>query len=173
MARQSIVRQLDDSSCAVLTAYQSRFAVVTQSRRPLLGVYPESAGVMKVDVVVSDNGKSVVSTLPRGARVGPFDARVWRDYVLVLFGGRTALAGRTIDVFTRADLRYRGSLVLPQKAKRMAVRGDSLIVIGERDDYPTLSLLILRNATIATSWSAAAQAVRSDRVDSVWSMPDP
>lgn len=144
MARQAIVRQLDDSSCAVLTAYQSSFAVVTLSRGTLLGVYPESAAVMKVNVVVSDTGKSVVSTLPRGTRVGPFDARVWREYVLVLFGGRTALAGRTIDVFTRDDLKYRGSLVLPQKAKRMAVRGDSLIVIGERDYYPTLSLLMLR-----------------------------
>jgi len=145
MGRQAIVRQLDDSSCAVLTAYQSRFAVITRSRGPLLGVYPESAAVMKVDVVTSDNGKSIVSTLPRGARVGPLDARMWRDYVLVLFGGHSALAERTIDVFSRADLKYRGSLVLPSKAKRMAVRGDSLIVIGERDDYPTLALFMLRS----------------------------
>ena len=57
---------------------------------------------------------------------------------------RTALAGRTIDVFSREELTYRGSLVLPTQSKRIAVRGDSLIVIGERDDYPALSLLIFQ-----------------------------
>lgn len=146
MARQVIVRQLDDSSCAVLTAYQRQFAVIERNRTVRLGVYPESSTVMRVDVVISDNGKSVVSSLPRGARVGPADARAWREYLLVLFRGRTTLAERTIDVFAREDLTYQGSLVLPTKAKRMTVRGDSLIVIGERNDYPTLALLILRPA---------------------------
>lgn len=144
MARQAILRQLDDSSCAVLTAYQRRFAVISRDRTVRLGVYPESSAVMQVNVVTADDGKSILSSLPRGARVGPADARAWREYVLVLFAGRTTLAGRTIDVFAREDLTYQGSLVLPSKARRMSVHGDSLVVIGERNDYPTVSLFILR-----------------------------
>lgn len=144
MARQAIVRQLDDSSCAILTAYQSRFATIGGAFQTRLGVYAESAGPLRVNVVSSNDGKSIVSTLPRGARVGPSDARGWREYVLVLFDGRTRLAGRLLDVYSRGSLTYVGSLVLPTKARRFAVFGDSLAVLGERDYYPSMTLLLLR-----------------------------
>lgn len=143
LARQAIVRQLDDSTCAILIAYQSHFATLGSRDSLRRGTFVESSGIVNaVEEVLDANGSTRIS-LPRGARIGPRDARGWRASVLVLFSGRTPLARRLLDVYRASDLAYQGSIVLPARATGIAVSGDTLAVIAERDDYPQLSVFIL------------------------------
>lgn len=143
LTRQSIVRQLDDSSCAILVAYQSRFAVLTAGGLLTTGSFAESSAVVVPDTVVHAVGKSWTVRLPKGTRRGPSDARAWRGQVVVLFGGRTRDADRVLDVHRRSDLTYVGSIRLPHLASRIAISGDTLAVLGESEDYPLLAVYLI------------------------------
>lgn len=143
LVRQSFVRQLDDTSCVMLAAYQRRFATYDGRSGFLSGTFIESADVVRAVVQQHAEGGGGTTSLPPGTRRGPLDARGWRDAVLVLFGGRSVLAHRLLDVYRRSDLAYEGSVVLPFRADRIAVHGDTIAVIGERDDYPVLAVFVL------------------------------
>lgn len=52
LTRQSIVRQVDDSSCAILMAFQSRFAIVTAGNAMTLGSFAETSAVVVPDTIM-------------------------------------------------------------------------------------------------------------------------
>lgn len=143
LTRQSIVRQVDDSSCAILVAFQSHFAVVTAGGTLTKGTFAESSAVIVPDTIIHEAGKSWTVRFPKGTRRGPSDARAWRGQVVILFGGRTRDANRVLDVHRRSDLGYVGSIRLPHLASRIAISGDTLAVLGERDDYPLLAVYLI------------------------------
>jgi hypothetical protein len=138
------VRQADDTSCAVLPVYQSVFAIYTSQSGFLAGQFVEGGPPVSASISSSDGGTSGSITLPKGTMPGPMDARVWRDHLAVLFEGRSRHRRRVLDLYRRDDLSYVGSLVLPMRAARIAVSGDTLAVLGERDDYPVVAVLLLR-----------------------------
>jgi hypothetical protein len=104
VVRQSFIRQLDDTSCVMLAAYQSRFATYDPRSGFLSGTFIEAADVVRAVVRRNAEGGGRTTSLPRGTRRGPLDARAWRDAVLVLFAGRTGFAHRMLDVYRRSDL---------------------------------------------------------------------
>lgn len=79
-----------------------------------------------------------------GATMGPVDAARWRDYLLVLFEGKTAQRRRIVDMYRIDDLGYAGSFLLPSRSLRIGAHHDSLVVIGEENEFPTLSLFEIK-----------------------------
>jgi hypothetical protein len=144
LATQARVRQADDTSCAVLPVYQSVFAIYTGQAGFLTGQFVERGPPVRAITSSRDGGRSGAITLPKGTTAGPMDARVWRDHLAVLFEGRSRHRRRVLDLYRREDLSYAGTLVLPIRAARIAISGDTLAVLGERDDYPLVVVLLLR-----------------------------
>lgn len=143
IVRQTVVRQLDDSTCVLLPPYQGVLATVDARSRFVAARTIESTRIVEPEVSRAEDGRITRISLPRTARLGSLDARGWRDRVLVLHNGRDALAGRLLDVYRRADLAYEGTLVLPDRASRIAIAGDTLAVLAEREDLPLLQLFRL------------------------------
>ena len=83
------------------------------------------------------------SGIGQGARSGAIDARTWRDYLLVLFEGTAINRLRTIDIYDRRTLMYRGSALLPFEASRLAVHGDTMVVIAEVEDEPVVAAFLI------------------------------
>ncbi|MDP1859615.1 MAG: hypothetical protein Q8K82_13150, partial [Gemmatimonadaceae bacterium] len=50
---------------------------------------------------------------------------------------------RTIDVYDRRTLMYRGSTLLPFEASRLAVHGDTMVVIAEVEDEPVVAAFLI------------------------------
>jgi hypothetical protein len=145
-ARQTRVTQLDDETCALLPSFHQEFAVVGTDGRTTVAFAVES--LPPAEMHVSGNGgPGTRYSMKRGAARGASDAHAWRGFIVLLFQGRSPLRGRLLDIYSRADLSYRGSLVLPFRAERFAVRGDSLAVIGERDGIPVVAGFIISSNT--------------------------
>lgn len=140
--RQAGLRQLDDSTCALLPLYQEEFAILPASGQPRLGLNVESVPPATAKIESSDKRRS--ASLTRGAKPGAVDARGWRDAVIVLFRGTTRLRGRILDVYSRSDLTYRGSAALPFEALRIAIRGDTLVAVGEDDADPVVAAFLIQ-----------------------------
>ncbi len=143
IGRQAVTQQLDDSTCVLIAYYQSQFAVTGAIRAWRTAAYVEAVPPVDPQPVVQDEGRSARIGMPRGAKISAIDARAWRDMILVLYEGSTRQAGKLLDVYRRSDLTYRGSFVLPDKADRIAVSGDTLAVIAERGDTPIIQLFRL------------------------------
>lgn len=145
IARQAGLRQLDDTTCAVLPLYHQEFGVLTTSGVATLGMHIEELppAVGKVEA----SGNSRISSIARGAKRGGIDARAWRDAIVVLFVGVTPLRGRILDVFSRANLRYRGSIELPFEASRIAIKATPLSQWGR---------MTQTRSSRHSSWSACA-----------------
>lgn len=62
---------------------------------------------------------------------------------MILFRGQTEFKSRILDAFERSTLSYRGSVLLPFEAMRMATRGDTLAVVGESDLEPVVAVFLL------------------------------
>lgn len=140
MERQASLRQLDDSTCAMLPLYQREFAIISPSKAAVLGVSPELLPPARLRVERSAKVRMESLT---GARPGALDAKAWRQLVLVLFGGTTRYKFRILDAFDRQTLQYQGSVRLPLEATRIAIRGDTLVALADRDGEPVLSVLRL------------------------------
>ncbi len=143
IGRQAVTQQLDDSTCVLIAYYQSQFAVTGAIRAWRTAAYVEAVPPVDPQPVVQDEGRSARIGMPRGAKISAIDARAWRDMILVLYEGSTRQAGKLLDVYSRSDLTYRGSFVLPDKADRIAVSGDTLAVIAVRGDTPIIQLFRL------------------------------
>ncbi|MDP1861717.1 MAG: hypothetical protein Q8K82_23830 [Gemmatimonadaceae bacterium] len=68
----------------------------------------------------------------------------------MLFEGTAINRLRTIDVYDRRTLMYRGSTLLPFEASRLAVRGDTMVVIGEVEDEPVVAAFLLASTDAGT-----------------------
>lgn len=143
MLRQSVVRQVSADECAIMLSFGGRFVLRARDGSMKFGVAPESAEVVQLDIKVASDGRSGSISMPRTARSGPADARRWRDYIVILYGGKTALAERLLDFHRASDLSYAGSLVLPERLTQIAIHGDTLSGVGNRDDYPVLTTFVL------------------------------
>lgn len=144
IVRQAQLRQLDDSTCAYLPTYQQEFAILSPFREPRLGTQIEA--LPEARSVETRTSRMRRSTLAKGARAGAMDARRWRNFVLVLFAGSSPQRRRIIDVYDWITLRYRGSVLLPTSATRIAVHGDTLVTLGEYEDVPRLMAFLIRAA---------------------------
>lgn len=144
IVRQSIIRQIDAGTCAIVTLYQPFFATYSQLTGFTAGRFVESAEPIAALIESLDGGKGRKVSLPNGTVAGANGVGMWRDHVIILYNGRTALRRRLLDLYRRDDLSYAGSIVLPFESTRLAVRGDTLAVIGEVDDYPVLAVFVLR-----------------------------
>jgi hypothetical protein len=141
--RQSTLRQVSADECAIMLSYGGRFALRASDGRMKFGTVAESIQTVQPDIKVAPDGRSGSISLPRTARVGPMDARRWRDFVVILYSGKTALADRILDFHRASDLSYAGSLVLPERLTQIAIHGDTLSGVGNRDDYPVLTTFVL------------------------------
>jgi hypothetical protein len=142
LVRQAQLRQLDDSTCAHLPVYQREFALLSANAQPRLGRHVEALPPARS--IESATSKMRRSTIAKGARGGALDARRWRHALLVLFEGATPQRRRILDVYDWDSLEYRGSLLLPLEASRIAVHGDTLVALGEFEDAPQLRAFHLR-----------------------------
>lgn len=140
LERQASARQVDDSTCAILPLYQREFAIMSPSKPMGLGTSPEILPPARLRVERS--AKVRIESLT-GARPGALDAKAWRHRILVLFGGSTRSKFRILDAFDRQTLRYQGSVRLPLEATRIAISGDTLVALAERDGEPVISVLRL------------------------------
>lgn len=141
IARQARLRQVDDSTCAILPAYYPEFALLSPSRPIVTGRHIEELpAAVGVDTKV---GNATEHTVARGAKHGHRDARAWRDAVIILFEGTSEHKGRVLDVFSRKDLLYRGSMLLPFEGGKIAISGDTLAVVGEENFYPVVAAFLL------------------------------
>jgi hypothetical protein len=118
------------------------FAILRGSGKPTLGVNAEDLPVDTEEV--ESAGKTRVVSVSTGATARAVDARARRDAVMVLLRGTTPLKGRILGAYSRTDLRYRGSLALPCEALHMAMRRDTLVVVGEDDEDPVVAALIIQ-----------------------------
>jgi hypothetical protein len=139
LARQAILDQLDDTSCVALTLYGSDFAVVSSEGAVRVGTYVEPLGPPQVVRRVHADGRGFTEEFASGTVSGPWGAAGWREFVVVLFGGRGDAKRRTLDFYRLSDLGYAGSLRLPFVARGFAIRADTLAIYGERDDYPAVA----------------------------------
>ncbi|MDP1861466.1 MAG: hypothetical protein Q8K82_22555, partial [Gemmatimonadaceae bacterium] len=119
IVRQAQLRQIDDSTCALLPLYHREFAIISPTAEPKVGLHIEELPEAKAEE--SRTATTGSSGIGKGARSGAVDARTWRDYLLVLFEGTAINRLRTIDVYDRRTLMYRGSTLLPFEASRLAV----------------------------------------------------
>lgn len=141
IARQARLRQVDDSTCAMLPAYYPEFAILSPSRPIVTGRHMEELPpAIGVDTKV---GNATEHTVARGAKHGHRDARAWGDAIIVLFEGASEHKRRVLDVFSRKDLSYRGSISLPFEAGQIAISGDTLAVVGEEDFYPVVAAFLI------------------------------
>jgi hypothetical protein len=141
-ARQTSLRQAGDGTCALLPIYQPEFAVMRADRSSSIGRHIESLPIQNGLTEPTERG-AIYSMAP-GATMGPVDAARWRDYLLVLFEGKTKHRRRIVDMYRIDDLEYAGSFLLPSRSLRIDAHQDSLIVIGEEDEFPTLSLFVIK-----------------------------
>lgn len=142
MARQAPLRQLDDSTCAMMPLYNREFGLFSRGEEPRLGTHVEELPPARSREASS--GKMRVESVAPGAKPGGVDVRAWRDAILVLFAGQGRQRFRTLDIYSRNDLSYRGSVALPFEGTRIAVRGDTLAIVGEDDFSPVVAVFLLR-----------------------------
>jgi len=140
-ARQTALHQADDTTCVVAPNFHRDFATISRFGSVTVGTSIEELPL--ADMETERNGKSIVYSMTRTARAGHRSAAIWRNQVLILTEGTSALKRRLVDVYAREDLSYRGTILLPFLADRIATRGDTLAVIGEQDDALFLALLLL------------------------------
>jgi hypothetical protein len=144
IVRQAGLHQVDDSTCAMLPTFHREFALLSPTRHPLLGLHFEQLPPASADEAKTDAG--TIHTIARGAKSGFQDAATWKDAILVSFGGTSRHRRRLLDVFRRTDLSYRGSILLPFEVRRLAIRGDTLAVVGEDDDYPIVAAFLIHSS---------------------------
>jgi hypothetical protein len=121
--------------------YSDDIALVRPGRVPVVGRQVELLPEAIPDV--QESGKSRRVGLAPGSKAGGATAAVWRDWILVLFRGRTANHHRIVDLYRSADLTYDGSILLPILASDITASGDTLAVLGEVDDEPVLNVYLL------------------------------
>lgn len=145
IVRQGPLRQADDSTCALLPLYEQEFALIAPNREARLGMHIEPLPEAKE--LLESNGRMRSSSLAKGARKGALDARAWRGFLIVLFQGTSNYRRRILDLYDRHTLSYQGSTLLPFEASRFAIRGDTLVMIGDDDDEPLLAAYLLSTTT--------------------------
>ena len=141
IVQQTGLHQVDDSTCAMLPTFHAEFALLSPTRRPVLGLHFEKLPAASAVETKSDAG--TVHTIAPGAKSGFGDAAAWSDAIVVSFGGTSRHRGRLLDVFSRTDLSYRGSLLVPFEVRSLAISGDTLAVVGEDDDYPVVAAFLI------------------------------
>ena len=141
IGRQAPIHQVDDSTCAILPTHAREFALY-RGGRVILGKGVEDAPIPRVEGTGQAFGAS--RRVARGTRHTSQSAASWRGRVLLLHVGSTPLRRRLVDFYGR-DLRYEMSVVLPFDANLIAATGDTLIVLGEREDEPMLAAYLLRH----------------------------
>lgn len=144
LIRQATVQQLTDSTCIMTTVYRAAFATFQQGRTTIRGNYVEALPRTSATVTRDTAAKATWHTVPRGSVPGPTHAAMRRDFVVLAFHGRSTQRDRVLDLYRASDLSYHGSIVFPFIARRIAVSGDTLAIIGEQDDLPFLAAYILR-----------------------------
>lgn len=140
LGRQAPLNQVDDSTCAILPAYGRQFAVYRRGRIQV-GVGVEEAPIPQV--VDPGRGVGNIQRLADEVRSTHLKIGGWRGRLMVLYWGTSVHRGRLLDLYD-ANLKYESSVVLPFKAEDIAVSGDTLFVLGERDDEPILAAYLLR-----------------------------
>ena len=140
LGRQAPLRQIDDSTCAILPAYGRQFAVYRRGRI-LIGVGVEEAPIPQV--VDPGRGVGNIRRLADEVRSTHLQPGGWRGRLMVLYWGTSAHRGRLIDLYD-ANLKYESSVVLPFRAEDIAASGDTLFVLGELADEPILAAYLLR-----------------------------
>ena len=140
-AQQTALYQADDTTCVIAPVFHREFALVDRLDRisPASGVEELPPAEMETE----RNGKSITYSMTRGARGAHRGAATWRNQLLVLAEGTTSLKDRLLDIYSRDDLSYRGTIVLPFRSHRIATRGDTLAVIAEDEDVLFLALYLL------------------------------
>ncbi|MCC6319669.1 MAG: hypothetical protein IT361_18510 [Gemmatimonadaceae bacterium] len=141
MERQAQLRQVDDSTCAIVPLYQPEFALLSPGRPTRSGSSVEVLPEARLQVIKTEGGR--IERLQSGARAGAIDVRGWRDLVLVLFSGTTHHKRRVIDAYSRSNLGYVGSILLPLESTRMAISGDTLAVVGDDQGVPAVAAFLL------------------------------
>ena len=95
----------------------------------------DSAGLLQVEALPHDAAESALSIA------------TFADTLYVLFGGRSADAGRIVDRYDLRQSRYIGSLRLPGSASRMAVpAADLLVLADELDGFRRIVALRVRES---------------------------
>jgi hypothetical protein len=143
-AQQTTIRQIDDSTCGYFPTYHAEWGLHRDGSDVGLTVGVES--LPPAEMVTTPSGRGAIYRMDPRARAATIDARAWRDAVIVLFEGATSQRHRLLDFYGRDQLEYRGSLVLPYRASRIAVHGDTLVLIGYEDDEPVLHAYLLSGA---------------------------
>jgi hypothetical protein len=147
LIRQAIAQQLDDGSCLLMTLYRGSFAVYEPGAAIRRGVFVEAPPRAAATVTRDTAAKATWHSLPPGTVAGPVHAAAWRDLVVILFRGRGPHRDRVLDLYRSRDLAYVGSVLLPTLTQRIAVRGDTLVLIGEREDLPFVAAYLLSGAS--------------------------
>jgi hypothetical protein len=140
-AQQTTIRQVDDSTCGYFPTDHAEWGLHRDGRDAVVTMGIESLPPAEMVTIPSERG--AIYHMDPTARAATIDARAWRDAVIVLFEGATRQRHRLLDFYGRDRLEYRGSLVLPYRASRIAVHGDTLVVIGDEDDEPVLYAYLL------------------------------
>ncbi len=141
LVRQSFLKQVDDSTCALLPAYFKEFAILVPGKPARLGEHREPLPPARA--IVNTQGKNWSASFAPGARGGAMDMRAWRDYLVVLYEGSTRNRRRLLDFYRRGSLDYAGTVLLPLETSRFAVRGDTLVALCEDDGVPIVATFLL------------------------------
>ncbi len=141
LVRQAPLKQLDDTTCVYLPAYQQEFAIISPNASAVTGAHIETLPEAREEV--SGTSKRRVHELSEGARSGASDVAAWRDVILVSFRGTSPHRRRVIDVYDRRTLTYRGSVQFPFRIDQVAAHGDTLAVTGEVDEEPVVGVYLL------------------------------
>lgn len=140
VGRQAPLAQADDSTCVILPAYSRQFAVYRDGRIAV-GEGVEDAPLP--EVLDPGRGQGHSRRVAASVRSTHLAAVSWRGRLLVLYEGSSAHRRRLIDVYDE-QLAYQSSVVLPFDTQFIAASGDTLFVLGERDDEPILGAFLLR-----------------------------
>lgn len=146
VVRQTRQIQLGEDGCLLLPWYSDDIGIIQWKRAPLVRRQIEPYPEAQADVQAA--GKSRRIGLALGTKPAAIAASPWRDKILVLFRGRTDRHHRIIDIYSRGNLAYQGSLLLPTVASDISVSGDTLAVLAEVEDEPVLNVYLLAEVVL-------------------------
>lgn len=110
-------------------------------RDKVLGVFPYVEHTDFPEVIVSQSGNRTMWRMAERPAYSAYDLNVWKDTLYVVPGGHTEHRFRVLDKYGIRSGEYLHSQALPDFTDGVAVTGDRVFVLNNRELYPQITSL--------------------------------
>lgn len=108
----------------------------------VLGTYPYVEHTDFPDIIVTRSETTTMWRMATRPAYSAFSMDVWRDTMYVIPGGHTRHRMRVVDKYDVTNGRYLYSQGLPDVVANLAVTGDRIFVLDDRELYPQITSLV-------------------------------